>query len=462
MKIIASFLLLFFTFTSPTIEAKATADTSEKNKPAGNKPVTDKLVIVSSFPNEMTHLFESAYEAIHPLVDVVIIKKKTTAGILYIKNNPVDLFWVSAPDAFEVLKKDQLLQPYRPAAKGIPRRISGYPVNDPDGFYTGFSAAGYGIMWNKPYLLSHNLTAPEKWLDLARPDYFGHVSMSAPSRSGTTHLTLEAILQLNGWQRGWSIIKSIAGNAKEITQKSSHVPKAVIKGNAGFGIVIDYYGLAASAKGEPVDFVYPPATVFVPANIGILTKSANTKEAKQFIEFLLTENGQELLLDPKVGRLPIQPKTYLSEKVPSGYPQPYKSKPFGSNKAYNVFSSQIRYTLVNSLFDTLITYQIDALKNVTGLMHQAEKKLSEKPTVAMPDLASALIKARDLINYLPVSELNSFDPKFTAIFKSNRKKIEDISEGKQAELEKTWSETIAKRYQRAAEILQRALAETRH
>ena len=219
MKIAVSFLLLIFTLASPIIEAQE------------NKAIKNSLIIVSSFPSEMTQLFEAAYEKNYPLVDVVIIKKKTTAGILYIKNNPADLFWVSAPDAFEVLKKDQLLQPYRPAAKGIPRRISGYPVNDPDGFYTGFSAAGYGIMWNKPYLLSHDLTAPEKWLDLARPDYFGHVSMSAPSRSGTTHLTLEAILQLNGWQRGWSIIKSIAGNAKEITQKSSHVPKAVIKGD---------------------------------------------------------------------------------------------------------------------------------------------------------------------------------------------------------------------------------------
>ncbi len=461
MKITASFLLLLFTFTSPTIEAKVTTDTSEENKSADNKPIANKLVIVSSFPSEMTQLFESAYETLHPSVDVVIIKKKTTAGINYIKNNSADLFWISAPDAFEVLKKDQLLQQYRPTAKGIPRRISGYPVNDPDGFYTGFSAAGYGIMWNKPYLASHQLTAPEKWLDLARPDYFKHVTMSSPSRSGTTHLTLEAILQLNGWKQGWSIIKSIAGNAKEITKKSSHVPKAVIKGDAGFGIVIDYYGLAASAKGEPVDFVYPPATVFVPANIGILAKATNTEQARQFIEFLLTEGGQELLLDPKVGRLPIKPNTYQSKKVPAGYPQPYQSKPFGSNKAYNVFSSQTRYTLVNSLFDTMITYQLDALQNVTHLTHQAEKTLREKPTVAMPELAAAIIKARDLINYLPINELNSFDPKFTTIFKKNRKKIEDVSEGKQAELEKKWSETMAKRYQRAAEILQRALAETR-
>ena len=202
-----------------------------------------KLVIVSSFPKEMTLVFETAFETVNPDIDVEVIKKKTTDGLKYIEENPVDLFWVSAPDAFEVLKEKQLLQRYRPKARGIPRRIGGYPVNDPEGFYSGFSAAGYGIMWNKDYLKEHNLRPPRKWLDLAKPEYFGHVSMSAPSRSGTTHLTIEAVLQLKGWEQGWSFIKAIAGNAKEITAKSSQVPQAVINGDVGLGIVIDSYGL---------------------------------------------------------------------------------------------------------------------------------------------------------------------------------------------------------------------------
>ena len=447
MRVTTVLLLLCYVSPSQAIDEVHKNDNTEK----------EKLVIVSSFPPDMTQLFESAYEALHPSVDVEVIKKKTTAGIAYVKNNPVDLFWVSAPDAFEVLKVKQMLQSYHPIAKGIPRRIGGYPVNDPDGFYVGFSAAGYGVMRNTEYLQSHHLSAPERWQDLARPKYFGHISMSAPSRSGTTHLTLEAILQLNGWQRGWSIIKSIAGNVQAITKKSSHVPKAVIKGEAGLGIVIDYYGLSALASGNPIDFVYPPTTVFVPANIGVLAQAKNVEHAKQFIEFLLTVPAQELLLDPKVGRLPILPTTYLSEKVPAGYPQPYRSKPLGSNKAYDVFTSQVRYTLVNSLFDVMITYQLNALQQVTHLMHQAEQLLTENPDTAMPELTAAIIRARDLINYMPVDELSSHDPKFTVLFTKNRKKLEDVSEGKQADLEKNWSESVAGNYRSAADIMRNAL-----
>ena len=66
-------------------------------------------------------------------------------------NNQIDLFWASAPDAFEVLKGKKLLQAYKPKATGIPEKIGSYPVNDKDGYYFGFAASGYGIMWNERY-----------------------------------------------------------------------------------------------------------------------------------------------------------------------------------------------------------------------------------------------------------------------------------------------------------------------
>ena len=46
------------------------------------------------------------------------------------------------------------------------------------------------------------LPAPREWTDLARPEYYGHLVISAPSRSGTTHLTVEVILQAYGWEKG--------------------------------------------------------------------------------------------------------------------------------------------------------------------------------------------------------------------------------------------------------------------
>ena len=347
------------------------------------------LTIVSSFPEEMTLLYKKTFEKNHPGIAIKVLHQKTSKGLKYLEDHSdVDLFWVSAPDAFEVLKKKGMLQQYRPRAKGIPRYISGYPVNDPDGFYSGFSAAGYGIMWNNEYLKTHNLTAPKEWIDLTKPEYRGHIGLSAPSRSGTTHLTVETILQLKGWKPGWSLVKSIAANAKVITIKSNHVPRGVLTGEFGIGIVIDFYGLAAKAQGAPVDFTYPTATVLVPASIAILKKSQHKETAKQFIEFLLSSQGQQLLLTPKISRLPLRPETYASIDIPPFFPRPYGAKALGSHTAFDVLKSMNRYNVVNSLFDVMITYRFNDL----NLAMQAVQKAEQFPLSAeksLPKIAQA-------------------------------------------------------------------------
>ncbi len=407
------------------------------------------LVIVSSFPEDLTVVFKEAFEKKNAGVTVTVLKKKTGAGIKYLgDHHDVDLFWVSAPDAFEVLKTQGLLQRYQPKAKGIPRRVSGYPVNDPDGFYTGFAAAGYGIMWNNEYLKTQGLTAPKEWVDLTKPEYQGHIGMSSPSRSGTTHLTIETILQIKGWDAGWSLVKAIAANAKVITQKSSHVPKGVVNGDFGIGIVIDFYGLAAKAQGAPVDFNYPSSTVLVPASIGLLKHAPHSELAKQFIEFLLSSDGQRLLLVPQISRLPIRPEIYSDATVPSFFPRPFGAKELGSNIAFNVMKSMRRYNVVNSLFDKMITYQFDDLKSTMYAIQQAEQ-LSGSETSSLPAISRVIGKARGLVNLPLIKELRARDPKFVAIFTKKRKTAKDIIEGEQGKIEAEWHKQVTENYSQA-------------
>jgi len=150
----------------------------------------DKLTIVTSFPSDLTKVFKAEFNKIYPKIKLEILKKKTTAGVKYIQettsNNTTDLFWASAPDAFEVLKDDSLLQKFESSVKGLPDKVGAFPVNDPEGYYKGFAAAGYGIMWNTRYLKAKKIPAPSEWVDLTKPVYHNHVGMSAPSRSGTT------------------------------------------------------------------------------------------------------------------------------------------------------------------------------------------------------------------------------------------------------------------------------------
>jgi len=352
---------------------------------------------------------------------VEMLKKKTTAGVKYIQetasNNSSDLFWASAPDAFEVLKGDGLLQKYEVKAQGIPDVIGSYPINDPDGFYRGFAGAGYGIMWNTRYLKAKKIPAPAEWSDLTKAVYHGHTGMSAPSRSGTTHLTVETILQGEGWDNGWKMMKEIAGNFHTVTERSFGVPDGVNSGQFGVGIVIDFFGLSSMGSGFPVEFVYPTVTTLVPANIGIVKNAPHPEAAAAFIEFLLSTKGQEMPFNPKIRRLPVRPEIYA--KAPKDFPNPFTDKSIGAAVKFNVVKSKDRYNLVNAMFDVMITYRLDDLRAATKAVQDAEKAQAGKKNA---EAAKMIAEARALIAALPIVKRNPWIKSLLQYSKRNGKK----------------------------------------
>ena len=420
-----------------------------------------KVVIVTSYPKDLTGPFKKAFEKEYPATKVEILQKKTSAGVKYIqetsKGNTSDLMWASAPDAFEVLKGDGLLTKYIPKAKGIPKNIGSYPINDPDGYYIGFAGSGYGIMWNNRYLKAKKIPVPREWADLKKAVYHNHVGMSAPSRSGTTHLTAETVIQGEGWDKGWATWKEIAGNFKMVTERSFGVPEGVNSGDFGVGIVIDFFGFSSKATGFPVDFVYPTVTTLVPANIAIVKNAPHPKAAAAFIEYLLSMKGQELLLDPGIRRLPINPKTY--EKAPKDFPNPFKDKSIGAAVKFDVVLSKTRYNIVNSLFDVMITYRRGDLVKATEAIQKAEAALAGKSNAKV----EALIKeARALIAAMPISEAEAVDAKFPGVFTSDvfkkRKKASVKVPPRQAEVEEKWDSFTKKNYAEAKAKAEKALA----
>jgi phosphoglycerate transport regulatory protein PgtC len=361
------------------------------------------------------------------------------------------LFWASAPDAFEVLKGDGLLAQYNVKVTGIPAKVGAFPINDPEGYYKGFAASGYGIMWNNRYLKAKKLPVPLEWADLKKPIYHNHVGMSAPSRSGTTHLTVETVLQGLGWAKGWAEWKAIAGNFKTVTERSFGVPDGVNSGAFGAGIVIDFFGLSSQASGFPVGFNYPKVTTLVPANIAIVKNAPNSKAAGAFIEFLLSKEGQELLLDPKIRRLPVNPATYA--RAPKDFPNPFKDKSIGAAVKFDLALSKNRYNVINSLFDVMITYRLDDLRAATKAIQVAEAKLAGKANAKAADL---IANARALVNEVPVDEATAGKKDFNAIFKKKRKKATTKVAGRQAEVERQWDAKVKANYAKAKEMAEQA------
>jgi ABC-type Fe3+ transport system substrate-binding protein len=415
------------------------------------------VTVITSFPKELTAAYKAAFEKANPDIRLEILNKSTVAGIAFVRETAAgqrpEVFWASAPDAFEVLKRDNLLVTAPDVDnKAIPAKIGNYPINDPQGFYKGQALAGYGIMYNTRYLKANKLAAPKEWDDLLKREWFGHVAMTAPSRSGTMHLTVETILQGEGWDNGWGKILQMAGNSAQVTERSFGVPDGINNGQFGAGPVIDFFGLAGKYSGFPVDFVYPAMTSIVPANIALVAGAKNSAEAKKFVQFALSQRGQELLLDPKISRLPVLPYSSFGGKIPAGYPDP-QAIVKRAKVNFNADLSEDRYSLVHSLFDQTITFRLKELQAATRAIHEAEAKLAAKSNAE----AAELIKQARALAFSPiVSSSLAAQKDFLKLFASNKK---EVAVSKQITgLEESWNRKARENYTKALELAQQAAA----
>ena len=363
------------------------------------------VTVASPFPKDLLFAYKKAFDARHPGYRVEFVSFAATNIVSFLMDRASgsrpDVFWGSSPDTFHALRRHSLLQPLGEIGDpAIPTRIGRLSVHDEEGFYKGQALSGYGVMWNTRYLAKRAIVPPGSWSDLVRPEYFGHVVMSSPSRSGTNHLIVESILQGEGWDAGWSLIFRIAGNSAMIADRSSGVPNSVTSGRFGVGLVVDFLALSARYSGFPVEFSYARPSVITPASIGLVSGAKNPAGGRKFIEFTLSEEGQALLLRPEISRLPVLPSAYRTAGIPDDYPD--LMKVIRNHPAvYDPDVSEARYLMVGAIFDQRVTFRHRELVRVTQAIHAAEARLRQRPDAR----AQALVEqAKARVYRSPVSE----------------------------------------------------------
>lgn len=380
---------------------------------AAQAPAQAPVVVMTSFPASFYEPVRDAFEARHPDQRLRIVNRKTTAGVAALidrAHETVDVFWASAPDAFALLEAAGRLAPAPARRVAAPAMIGRFPIDGPGGLYRGFALSGYGIVWNERYLDQHGLAPPRSIDDLRRPAYGGHVGITTPSRSGTTHLMVEALLQQQGWDRGWATWIEIAGNLATVTARSFGVSAGVAQGRFGVGLSIDFLGRASEPDGRGLRFAYPTENVFLPASVAVLRDAPNRQGAERFVDFLLSEEGQRLLLSPAIGRLPVAPAAYAD--APDGYANPYRLLAASADGApsFDAALSGQRYELVNLLFDEAITYRLQALQELWRRLHALEAR---RAGAAPAQAGELLARARRALTAVPVSDAEARDAAFS-------------------------------------------------
>lgn len=145
------------------------------------------------------------------------------------------------------------------------------------------------IAWNP----ASGTPKPAEWADLAKPEFKDLVNLPDPAQSGAT-FELVAALQAQG---GWKLFEDLAANGAEVAGANAAALNPVLQGAkaAVFGAV-DYISLAGKKKGESIEIIFPASgTVIAPRPAMILNWSKQQEEAKRFVDYMLSDEGQALV-----------------------------------------------------------------------------------------------------------------------------------------------------------------------
>ncbi|MDT8853485.1 substrate-binding domain-containing protein [Paracoccaceae bacterium Fryx2] len=310
-----------------------------------------------------------AFGAHHPDIAIRHLNKNTNAAVSELvsgNDRRFDLFWASAPEAFEVLRQAGSL-----LGKG------------PDS-HVDFAYSAVGWTWRTPF----PGRPPQDWNDLLAPELAGRIGMSHPMQSGTTHSLIETILQDRGWEAGWAWLLELAGQLNTISARSFGVLEGVDHGRFDIGLTIDFLALKRSNAG--LVFRYGRPIIIIPARIAVLEGGQSADAAQTFIDFLLSPEGQRLLLRPDIRRIPVLPEI-RAELAETLLPEVRAALQFSWSR-YDPGLASRRYEAVNQLFESFVARDFLRRRDLWRRWH------------GLPQDAPDRAALRTILTHMPVSE----------------------------------------------------------
>lgn len=342
-----------------------------------------KLVIISPHNKEIQTEFTALWQKSHPDTQLQWISQGGTSDDLKFvreqfaargteKGIGVDLFFGGGSETFTELQEAGLLARLE-SDYGVPEDLNGVALHGKDDTWVAAALSGFGILYNRQIAQRDKLPVPTKWEGLANPALRDRVGLADPRHSGSAHTVYEIILQTNGWEKGWKILTAMAGNARTFATSASAPLQDVQNGEAVFTTAIDFYASNAiqQAGADKLGYIEPQGQyVVTPDPIGILKNGDNAAGAREFIELVMSEEGQKLWFLPtgaengpknaSLFRLPAVPTVYkTSLKGSTAKVDPYTQK---AGFDYNEEKAAKRRRALDDLIGTVLIDNHDAVK----------------------------------------------------------------------------------------------------
>lgn len=308
-KVLYVFLLLAIVLTA--CGNPATSTNTEKNQissEADNKEstpqateVSGKLMFYTSQPDADAEKLVTAFKQKFPKVEVSVFRSGTEEVISKILAEKqagsiqADVLLVADSVTFESLKQQNLLFAYKSAET---TNISSNFV-DPDGMYTGTKVMATALVVNTAKVKE----IPDSWNVLIDEKAKGQSIMPSPFYSGAAAYNLGVFTRNNDFN--WDFYNMLKDNEVTVTKGNGGVLQAVASGEKSYGMVVDFIVARAEKDGSPVTLVYPKEGVpVITEPVGIIKGTKNEAAAKAFVDFILSDEGQQL--QAELGYTPIR------------------------------------------------------------------------------------------------------------------------------------------------------------
>lgn len=407
--------------------------------PAPLRAEDARIIVVTSFPEELATRYEQEFEKRNPALHVQFVWKQSRDALAELSKpdqGGADVYWAPTVANFALLKERGTFGEIKVDRTALPGKLGNQQISDPDGRFEAFDVAGYGVVVNAPLAAKEGLPLPQGWRDLANPDYARRLVMPVPAKVGFSPALYDIFLQSEGWDAGWSILSEMAGEAELLDQGA--LPTAQVReGKAVFGLTIDFFAVSAKANGAPVEMIYPARTAFLPAHVAVMAATKHPAAAQAFVDFVLSKEGQRLMMARDSMRHPARPDAY--DDAPAALVDPFKL-PAAVILEYDFEIGRRRPPLVTLLFDLALVENHAENAALWRAIHAAEKKEGKNG----PN-AGALTEARRLASLVPVGAAEARDAAFLARF-ANRDAVDPAMITK-------WRDAIAAARRKARDIL---------
>jgi len=261
---------------------------------AGNE---NSLTVLCGVDEAWCQRMELAFEA-QSGIDVSM-KRRSTGEILEQiraeRDAPqVDVWWGGTGDTHLQASAEDLLAPYRSvhADDMLPWAQNFYRMSG--GHSSGIYAGALGFAYNTSLLADAGIAPPSCWKDLADRRYQGQVKMANPATSGTAFTALATLVQLMGEDEAFEFLGRLDGNIDSYTVSGAAPVKDAARGETLIGISFIHDAVTQRNAGAPLTIVAPcEGTGYEIGAVSIVKGAAQSEEARLFVDFALSPEGQE-------------------------------------------------------------------------------------------------------------------------------------------------------------------------